>query len=462
MNRLSIIVTLAWLLVLAPAARMAPAADWVEYLDVSDTRIVADEGAPDPVGLTDEFEKDLISGDVDHDGDLDLVVVRKVRFSNPGGKRNVLFMNQSGTFVDRTADFIPDFLDLTDDRDVALVDVDGDTWLDVVTATTFDHQPRVYMNLGLDGSQVWLGFAYDLLDNRIPPFSPAPKFCAVAAGDVDNDLDVDLFFVDYSNTLEDRLLINDGDGFFTDETTSRLTAAMSESAFGTDGQIEDMNGDGFNDIIKISTLGGDPNSVRILYNNPADPGFFDDFLPMHHAYIGAPYMMEVADLNNDLRPDIYVVDDGQDRYLLNTGPDAQGTSTFTTMTVTGRSPIPSAATSSWRTSTVTAIVTSCSPTSTPISSFAIASRSRSRTRVTPQTLRSSIHWPASSRSGCPPELSTSRCSTPTATGCSTCGREPAPATAYFSALARWSSPTASSRVTPPPGLLWCLDRANAR
>ncbi len=333
MNQLTSIVTLAGIVILALAAKAALAATWVEYQDVSGTRIVADEGAADPVGLTDSFEKDLISGDVDHDGDLDLVVVRKVRFSNPGGKRNVLFINESGTFVDRTADFVPGFLDLTDDRDVALVDVDGDTWLDIVTATTFSDQPRVYMNLG--PGAVWQGFAYNASDNRIPPFSPAPKFCAIAAGDVDNDLDMDLFFVDYSNTLEDRLLINDGDGFFTDPTASRLTVEMSESAFGTDGQIEDMNGDGFNDIIKISTLGGDPNSVRILYNDPAEPGFFDDYLPMHHAYIGQPYMMEIADLNNDLLPDIYVVDDSQDRYLLNTGPDAQGTSTFTTMAVTG-------------------------------------------------------------------------------------------------------------------------------
>ena len=308
--------------------------DWVEFDDVTSTHIVADEGAPDPVGLTDPFEKDLISGDVDKDGDLDLVIARKVRFSTPGGKRNVLFMNEGSTFVDRTANFIPDFLDETDDRDVVLVDVDDDGWLDIVTVTTFSDQPRVYMNLRLDASQVWLGFEYDVLDNRIPPFTPGPKFCAVAFGDVDDDDDMDLFFIDYDNSLEDRLMINDGNGFFTDETDTRLTPAMSQSAFGTDAQIEDMNGDSFPDIVKLSTLGGNPNSVRIFYNNPANPGFFDNHLPIHHAYTGAPYMMEVGDLNNDLRPDIYVVDDGQDEYLINTTTDTSGASTFTTLTVT--------------------------------------------------------------------------------------------------------------------------------
>lgn len=298
-------------------------AQWIDFNEVSASRIVTDELDPDPVGLTDTFEKDLEVGDVDRDGDLDVIIVRKVRFSTPGGKRNVLYMNEGGVFVDRSADLVPDFADLTDDRDVVLVDVDGDEWVDLVTATTFSDPPRVYMNLGEDSQGVWQGFDYEVLDNRIPPFTPGPKFCAVAAGDIDNDLDQDLIFVDYSNDLEDRLLINDGNGFFSDETESRFDSAdMWESAFGTDAQIVDMNGDGAADIIKISTLGGNPSSVRVIYNaGGVDIGTFDH---LQHASTGSPYMMEVGDLNNDNRPDIYVVNDGQDAYVLNMGNDAQG------------------------------------------------------------------------------------------------------------------------------------------
>ncbi len=49
--RQAVLCVLAGLLfvALAPAA---PAEDWVEYENVSALRIVADEGAPDPVGLT--------------------------------------------------------------------------------------------------------------------------------------------------------------------------------------------------------------------------------------------------------------------------------------------------------------------------------------------------------------------------------------------------------------------------
>lgn len=303
---------------------MQAAGQWLDFDDVSATRIVTDDSDPDPVGTTDPFEKDIDVGDVDRDGDLDVVIVRKVRFSVPGGKRNALYMNEGGTFVDRSAELVPDFADLTDDRDVVLVDVDGDDWLDMVTATTFSDPPRVYMNLGnaVEGG-AWLGFDYDAADARIPTFNPGPKFCAVAAGDIDNDSDQDLIFVDYANDLEDRLLINDGNGFFTDETETRFTSpSMWESAFGTDAQIVDMNGDGALDIVKISTLGGNPNSVRVIYNAAGeDLGTFDH---LQHAYEGSTYMMEVGDLNNDDRPDIYVVNDGQDIYAMNEGNDVDG------------------------------------------------------------------------------------------------------------------------------------------
>ncbi len=314
------------------------AQEWPDFEEISGTHIVADEGAADPVGLTDTFEKDLAAGDVDRDGDIDLLIARKVRFSNPGGKRNVVFLNEGGVLVDRTAEVAPDFLDATDDRDILLVDVDGDTWLDVVTATTFAEQPRLYLNLGDPDADGWDGFA--LAPGRLPAFDPGPQFCAVAAGDVDNDTDQDLFFVDYNNALEDRLLINDGKGFFSDETDSRLTPEMSISKFGTDAQIVDMNMDGALDIVKIDTghldPTVDPNVVVILYNaGGEDVGTFDT---LEAIYSEDPYMMEIADLNNDGRPDVYVADDAQDVYLLHTGNNVDGFATFQTLAV-GTSPL---------------------------------------------------------------------------------------------------------------------------
>ncbi len=130
---------------LLPGAALA--GDWITFVDETSTRIVADP----EVGIDDVQEKDITSGDVDKDGDTDIVIVRKIPFTNAGGFRNVLFMNVNGVMTDRTATLAPDFLDATDDRDVELADVDGDTWLDIITSGTFDEQPRILMNRGAAG-----------------------------------------------------------------------------------------------------------------------------------------------------------------------------------------------------------------------------------------------------------------------------------------------------------------------
>lgn len=308
----------------------APAQDdWVTFADATSSRLVAAAS----VGSDDPEEKDIAVGDLDRDGDDDVIIMRKAPFSTPGGRPNVLFINELGTLRDRTASLARDLLDFDDSRDAAIVDVDGDGWLDVVTVTTFGDQPRVLMNLGDDASGVWLGLDHDAAQNRLPQFSPAPKFCAVGVGDVTGDGAADLFFVDYDNDLEDRLLINDGNGFFADETATRMTAAMSESVFGTDAHILDVNGDGFRDIVKNYASGnnapfGTIPSVRILYNDGS--GSFDFMDLVYAPPTGGPYMIEPADWNGDGRPDLFVVDDEDDRYLTNLGNDEDGRATFRT------------------------------------------------------------------------------------------------------------------------------------
>lgn len=226
------------------------------------------------------------------------------------------------------------FLDLTNDRDVAVVDINGDGWLDIVTATTLSggpggvvgdkaiSHPRIYINLGDEppGSGIWQGFIFDDVD-RVPTMPAEPRFTSVSAGDVDRDNDADLYFTDQQQggtrpaDVNDRLWINDGDGHFTDETSQRMTPQMVESNLATASAISDMNGDGAPDVMKVEHIGA-PSAVFIHYNDPLNKGFF---IASEYVYILSPMHASVSELNNDNMPDLVVSDHLYDRYQLNVG-----------------------------------------------------------------------------------------------------------------------------------------------
>lgn len=313
--------------------------EWVSFRK-ENTRL----SAPGHLGTNDIEEKDYAWGDVNNDGWVDLVSVRKQPFTSLGHKVNVLYMNEGGYLVDRTNEYatasdVPGdqgFKQITNDRDVILFDADNDGWLDIITATTLSigtpkevSHPRLYMNLGNDVDGQWQGFRYEaaripqLMIGSTPSF---PKFCAVDAGDVTGDGFADLYFGDYDSgssaggDMQDRLLVNDGNGFFTDESNLRMTSQMLASAFGNSVAIRDFNGDSHNDILKDTSLNA-PTYVSISYNNPNNVGFFNIFDDFHGF---APYHTSTGDLNNDGTEDVVISDDGLDRYRYNIGVDAFG------------------------------------------------------------------------------------------------------------------------------------------
>lgn len=328
---------------------------WVKFENQTSSRI----SAPAALTTTDPDEKEYGIGDFDLDGDLDLVIVRKQPFTSPGKRVNVLLMNENGVLTDRTATYasasdVPGdqgFNTATNDRDVAVVDVDLDGWLDLVTAVTISDgstkaigHPRVYRNLGVDGNGDWQGFLHE--DFRIPAMLTSsgnsgfnPRFCSIAAGDVTGDGYPELYFGAYDSSgaggsvmppgadFNNKLLINNGNGTFTDQTYSRLpTTEMWNSAFGAASIIIDMNNDGVNDVVKQTAL-NPPQHIAINYNNPANEGFFNAYEVIVPSS-SAPYFVQVGDLNNDGLLDMVEVDDGNDFYKLNTGNGGDGLANF--------------------------------------------------------------------------------------------------------------------------------------
>ncbi len=344
---------------LAPAAFAQLDRRWVEFRNESATRLVGDRA----LLHDDPEEKDFAWGDLDNDGDVDVVIVRKQPATTAGRRPNVLLVNEGGVLVDRTALLASDadvagdlgFLTPTNDRDVVLADFDKDGWLDVATAVTISDglpkhvsHPRIYMNKG-EALGVWQGLRFE--EKRSPQLyvlradgtpdldKPNPgRFCSIAAGDVDMDGDVDLYLGDYDSSggggagepqgidLNDRLWLNDGHGFFSDSYRTRLSETMLRSAFSVSVSIADMNGDGLNDVVKDTALTA-PQYVGIAYNMPPNDGVFDLF---HTPHALSPYFVSIDDLNNDGRLDMVVTDDNRDRYRLNLGNDALGRAQWST------------------------------------------------------------------------------------------------------------------------------------
>ena len=355
-------------------------AQFVDLVDQTSGRLQLD-----PSLLYLNLEKGLDQADFDQDGDQDVICAIKFVGSIEGGFPNLLLMNENGVLVDRTleygtaSDIAGDtgLQEATNDRNLTVVDVNNDGWPDLVSATTMSDdipwthgQPRCYLNLGDDANGDWLGFRHE--QDRIPEFFPIggtatggmPRFCDIAIGDFNGDGFMDLFFTDYdtpetfgqyeeqdingdgdtddpgerqfspsedpADDYDSKLFLNwgntpsgPGPGYFYDTQNTIMTATELSTDFGNTASAADFNGDGASDIARVNTLGA--NVVEILWNDGANPG--SDF-ELEQVQVAAPYFVVVGDINGDALLDMVVIDDSQDRYLLNQGNGANGQAEF--------------------------------------------------------------------------------------------------------------------------------------
>lgn len=180
---------------------------------------------------------DVVSADLDKDGDEDLVVACEFC-------PNYILINQgNGKFVNESQARLPQ--KMHDSEDIAVADFDGDGDIDIIFVSEDDLVNEYYIN---DGK----GYFRDASD-RIPVGGKSNAVCAV---DVDNDNDMDVLI---GNDGQDYLLLNDGKGNFTNATETHLPADEDVTQ---DIKAADLNGDGFVDLFF-----GNEDEGKVLLND---------------------------------------------------------------------------------------------------------------------------------------------------------------------------------------------------
>ena len=249
-------------------------------------------------------------GDVDGDGDLDLAVGNCATLGD-GDQSRLLINDGTGVFIDETSARIPAILDRTGEIELGLSDVDGDGDLDILMAnggSRGGQQNRILINDGF-------GYFTEETSTRLPGFSDSTK--DIDLGDVDGDGDLDVIVTNV-NGEQNNLLINNGSGVFSDQTVSRLPID-SNSSFEAD--FADVDGDGDLDII-VANINNDQNSILI---NDGTGNFADETglrLPIDS---NTSYDMEFGDVDGDGDLDIIMANNGQNRLYINNCSDCANT-----------------------------------------------------------------------------------------------------------------------------------------
>ncbi len=189
----------------------------------------------------------VLAVDVNKDTIPDIII------GNDG--QNIILINDGNAFfTNETALRLPANLNVTQDLEWGDIDGDGDN--DLLEGN--ENGNRVLINNGS-------GFFTDETIARLPLPVSGEETREVDLGDIDNDGDLDIFYANVTFTQgspsQNRLLFNDGNGFFTDVTSTNLP---TEQANTVDGDFRDVDLDGYLDILTAQAFDG---TYQVLLND---------------------------------------------------------------------------------------------------------------------------------------------------------------------------------------------------
>ena len=224
-------------------------------------------------------------GDLDGDGDLDLVLADWGAKPPKVAATILVFVNDGKGFFTEKADTPVQGKDGTGPIDLDLADLDGDFDLDVLVASR-EGESLFFRN---DGKGNLTDAGADLPD-QLGPYVYGPDAC-----DIDGDGDLDLWLDNGGPDLREQLLRNDGGGQFTDVSAAQIQG--NEKADDNEVQCVDLDDDGDLDAVVASLSGNE----RLLLND--GKGFFTAVSGAFPKVGDATLGLDLGDVDGDGRLD---------------------------------------------------------------------------------------------------------------------------------------------------------------